>query len=166
MRLILFTYFFSCGLYTMAINVFTWRITTKRVHLFSSLAQFSLIASFCVFLQKISGASHIFLNSKYIYKIEIRNSKIYLPEVSVSSTMVERQVLNGTMFYECFMMFYLWFTLFYVWFTMFFVFYDVSQCFVEQCWSHNDQHQCLKLNPLWNLSSRNRVTPVSIQDGV
>ena len=83
--------FFSCGLYTIAINVFTWRITTKRVHLFSSLAQFSLIASFCVFLQKIRGASRNFLKCIYIYIyiyiIEIRNSEIYLPEVSVSSTM-------------------------------------------------------------------------------
>ena len=26
--------FFSCGLCTMAINVFTWRITTNRVHLY------------------------------------------------------------------------------------------------------------------------------------
>ena len=73
----------------MAINVFTWIITTKRVHLFSSLAQFSMIASFCVFLQKIRGASHNFFSFIYIYiyKIEIRNSKIYLPKVSVSSTM-------------------------------------------------------------------------------
>ena len=71
----------------MAINVFTSRITTKRVHLFSSLAQFSLIASFCVFLQKICGASHNFFNFIYIYKIEIRNSEIYLPELSVSSIM-------------------------------------------------------------------------------
>ena len=43
---------------------------------------------FCVFLQKIRGASHNFFNFIYIYKIEIRNSEIYLPEVSVSSTMV------------------------------------------------------------------------------
>ena len=81
--------FFSYGLYTMAINVFTWRITTKRVHLFSSLAQFSLIASFCIFLQKIRRASRNFFNFIYIYIyiFEIRNSEIYLPEVSVSSTM-------------------------------------------------------------------------------
>ena len=58
------------------------------MHLFSSLAQFSLIASFCVFLQKIRGASrNFFYFYIYIYKIEIRNSEIYLPEVSVSSTM-------------------------------------------------------------------------------
>ena len=72
----------------MAINVFTRRITTNRVHLFCSLAQFSLIASFCVFLQKIRGSSRNFLKLYiYIYKIEIRNSETYLPEVSVSSTM-------------------------------------------------------------------------------
>ena len=75
----------------MAINVFTSRITTKRVHLFSSLAQFSLIASFCLFLQKHTGLHVIFLFLYiYIYKFEIRNSEIYLPEVSVSSTMGKR----------------------------------------------------------------------------
>ena len=60
----------SCGLYTMAMNVFTWRITTNRVHLFSSLvtSQFSLIASVCVFLQKIHGSARNFLNFLYIYK--------------------------------------------------------------------------------------------------
>ena len=57
------------------------------MYLFSSLAQFSLIASFCVFLQKIRGSSGNFFMFIYIYKIEIRNSETYLPEVSVSSTM-------------------------------------------------------------------------------
>ena len=39
------------------------------------------------FFKKICGASHNCFNFIYIYKIKIRNSEIYLPEVSVSSTM-------------------------------------------------------------------------------
>ena len=66
------------------------------MHLFSSLAQFSLIASFCVFLQKICAASRNFLNFIYIYKIEIRNSEIYLSEVSVSSTMVAKHLASDS----------------------------------------------------------------------
>ena len=57
------------------------------MRLFSSLEQFSLIASFRIFLEKIHGVSRNFFNYIYIYIIEIMNSEIYLPEVSVSSTM-------------------------------------------------------------------------------
>ena len=73
----------------MAINAFTWRITTNRVHLFSSLSQFSLIASFCVFLQKIRGSSHNFFNFIYIYiKLKLGTVKhiclkwVFLPQWS------------------------------------------------------------------------------------
>ena len=150
--------FFSCSLDTMAINVFNWRITTNRVHLFSSLASFSLIASFCVFLRKIHESSRNFLNFIYIYiyiyiyKIEIRNSKTYLPEGSVSSTMdstrsptcwapssqhwARYRSIEWRVF-ECFMMFHhvlsvSWCFTSGSWFLL--VVHDVSQCITCVSW--------------------------------
>ena len=85
--------FFSCGLYTMAINVFTWRITTKRVHLFSciifsgwQLVRFSLKYVWNIQISRVCVCVCIYIYI-YIYKIEIRNTEIYSSEVSVSSKM-------------------------------------------------------------------------------
>ena len=53
----------------------------KMMHLISSLAQFSLIVSFCVISSKNSGLSRNFFKFYiYIYIIEIRNIETYLPE--------------------------------------------------------------------------------------
>ena len=76
-----------CGLYTMTIDVVTWRIIKKWCIWSLHLRNFLWLSVFALFLQKIRGSSRNFFNFIYIYKIEIRNSKTYLHEVSVSSTM-------------------------------------------------------------------------------
>ena len=73
------------GLYTMTIDVVTRRIIKKWCIWSLHLRNFLWLSVFALFLQKIHGSSSIFLNFIYIYKIEIRNSETYLPEVSVYS---------------------------------------------------------------------------------
>ena len=80
---------FYCGLYTMVIDVVTWRIIKKCFIWSLHLHNFLCLPVFALFLQKIRQMSCNSSNFIYIYifKIEIRNTEMYLPEVSVSSTM-------------------------------------------------------------------------------
>ena len=80
---------FCCGLYTMAIDVVTWRIIKKWCIWSLHLHNFLWLPVFELFLQKLRRLSRNYLNFIYIYKIEIRN---IFAEVSVSSTMVATQI--------------------------------------------------------------------------
>ena len=60
----------------------------KMVHLISSCAYFFLLASFYVISPKNTPVvTRLLKFHNYILKTEIRNTEMYLPEVSVSSTM-------------------------------------------------------------------------------
>ena len=79
----------------MAINVFTWRITTKIVHLFFHLRNFLWLAIRVFFFDNYTYCDvNIQISYIYIFKIEIRNTKIYSSEVSVTSTMASSWVLQ------------------------------------------------------------------------
>ena len=58
---------FYYGLYTMAIDVATWIIIKKIVHLISSVTYFSLVASYCAIFWKLCRLSQNYSNFIYIY---------------------------------------------------------------------------------------------------
>ena len=82
---------FYCGMYIMAIDVVTWRIIKKGAFDLFTCVIFSgcQLAHYCIISSKVTPVvTQLFKFHIYIFKIEIRNTKMYLPEVSVSSTMV------------------------------------------------------------------------------
>ena len=58
---------FYCGLYTMAIDVVTWRIIKKWCIWSLNFCNFFCLPVFALFLQKIRWLSHNSLNFIYIY---------------------------------------------------------------------------------------------------
>ena len=85
-----------CGLYTMTIEVVTWRIIKKLCICSLHLQNFLWLSVFALFLQKIHGSSCNFLNFIYIYiyiyiKLKLGTAKhicvkwVFLPQSFFSS---------------------------------------------------------------------------------
>ena len=70
-----------CGLYTMTIDIVTWRIIKIWCIWSLNLSNFLCLPVFALFLKNYGG-HHVILKISYIYifKIEIRNKETYLPE--------------------------------------------------------------------------------------
>ena len=63
----------------------------KMVHLIYSIAQFSMVPHYSIIFWKITPiVTQLFKFHICIFKIKIRNREMYLPEVSISSTMAPR----------------------------------------------------------------------------
>ena len=76
-----------CGLYTMTIDVVTWRIIKKLCIWSLHLRNFLWLSVFALFLQKICGSSRIFFNFIYKYiKLKLGTAKhiclkwVFLPQ--------------------------------------------------------------------------------------
>ena len=80
---------FYCGLYTMAIDVVTWRIIKNGAFDLFSCVIFSACQFFAFFLQKFCRLSYNFSNFIYIYIFKLKlGTEKHSSEVSVSSTIV------------------------------------------------------------------------------
>ena len=80
---------FSCG---ATVN---WRMTMQMVHLISSLAHFSLVARYCVFLWKICRWSRNYSNFIYIFlNFKLRTEK-YICLLWVFFSGMDSRMLRG-----------------------------------------------------------------------